>query len=115
MPAGPISANEDNDGDGQGFSVGGVMDVGNEDRLEVVQLRDAAAEAAPCTHYNQTMVCAPSSFSFSFCLLFPTLFPDSSGDFHQPRLHKVELGDFFKHLRFRSSRFAQHRRFPWFA
>jgi hypothetical protein len=47
---------------------------------------------------------------------FPTLFPDGVGDFYQARLRKVELGAYFAHLlRFRGSRFAQHRRFPWFA
>jgi ATP-dependent DNA helicase PIF1 len=49
-------------------------------------------------------------------LAFPTLFPDGAGDFYQPRLTKIDLGDYFKHLlRFRGGRFAQHRRFPWFA
>ena len=49
-------------------------------------------------------------------LAFPTLFPDGSGDFYTPRLRKVDLGEFFKHLmRFQDGRFARHRRFPWFA
>ena len=47
---------------------------------------------------------------------FPTLFPDGAGDFYQGRLREVELGEYFTHLlRFRGSRFAQHRHFPWFA
>lgn len=38
------------------------------------------------------------------------------GDFYQPRLRKLQLGEYFTHLlRFRDSRFARHRRFPWFA
>lgn len=49
-------------------------------------------------------------------MAFPTLFPDGVGDFHQARPRKVELGEYFAHLmRFRGGRFAQHRRFPWFA
>jgi ATP-dependent DNA helicase PIF1 len=49
-------------------------------------------------------------------MAFPTLFPDGAGDFYQPRLRKVELGEYFDHLlRFRGARFAQHRRFPWFS
>jgi ATP-dependent DNA helicase PIF1 len=49
-------------------------------------------------------------------MAFPALFPDGAGDFYQPRLRKVDLGEYFKHLlRFRGGRFAQHRRFPWFA
>ncbi|OBZ66500.1 hypothetical protein A0H81_13517 [Grifola frondosa] len=47
---------------------------------------------------------------------FPTLFPDGTGDFHQPRLRKVQLSEYFTHLlQFQDSRFARHRRFPWFA
>lgn len=47
---------------------------------------------------------------------FPTLFPDGEGDFFQPRLRKVEMGEYFTHLmRFDDDRFARHRRFPWFA
>ncbi len=47
---------------------------------------------------------------------FPTLFPDGAGDYHQPRLRKVHMSDYFAHLlRFRDSRFARHPRFPWFA
>jgi len=49
-------------------------------------------------------------------MAFPTLFPDGAGDFYQARLRKVDLGEYFKHLlRFRGGRFAQHKRFPWFA
>ena len=48
-------------------------------------------------------------------MAFPTLFPDGSADFNQPRLHDVHLGDYFKHLlRYEDGRFARHRRFPWF-
>jgi len=47
---------------------------------------------------------------------FPSLFPNGTGDFHQSRIRKVELGEYFAHLlRFRDGRFARHRRFPWFA
>lgn len=48
-------------------------------------------------------------------MAFPTLFPDGTGDFYQPRLQKVDLGGYFKHLHYYGGRFAQHRRFPWFA
>lgn len=42
-------------------------------------------------------------------MAFPALFPDGAGDFYQPRLRKVELGEYFQHLiRFRGGRFAQH-------
>jgi hypothetical protein len=47
---------------------------------------------------------------------FPTLFPDGTGDFYQPRPQTIELSDYFKHLmRYKDDRFARHRRFPWFA
>ena len=49
-------------------------------------------------------------------MAFPSLFPDGTGDFNQARLRKVDLGEYFQHLIcFRGGRFAQHRRFPWFA
>jgi ATP-dependent DNA helicase PIF1 len=42
-------------------------------------------------------------------MAFPTLFPDGSADFNQPHLHKVHLGDYFKHLlRYHDGRFARH-------
>ncbi|KAJ7592185.1 hypothetical protein C8J56DRAFT_734233, partial [Mycena floridula] len=47
---------------------------------------------------------------------FPTLFPDGSSDFHQPRLEKVDLGEYFGHLmRYKDGRFAHHHRFLWWA
>jgi hypothetical protein len=46
-------------------------------------------------------------------MTFPTLSPDGASDFHQARLRKVELGEYFNHLlRFRGGHFAQH---PWFS
>jgi hypothetical protein len=49
-------------------------------------------------------------------MAFPTLFPDREGDFHQPRLRKIKLGEYFTHLlRFHDGRFASHSRFPYFA
>ncbi|KAJ3754129.1 hypothetical protein EV360DRAFT_52211, partial [Lentinula raphanica] len=47
---------------------------------------------------------------------FPTLFPNGAGDFHTPRMQKVDMGEYFDHLmHFHDGRFARHRRFPWFA
>ena len=49
-------------------------------------------------------------------MAFSTLFPDGKADFNQPRLMKIELGAYFKHLmRYSDNHFTQHRRFPWFA
>lgn len=49
-------------------------------------------------------------------MAFPTLFPDGKCDYYAPRARKVELGEYFAHLlKFRGGRFAQHKRFPWFA
>ncbi|KAJ3817441.1 hypothetical protein EV361DRAFT_954941 [Lentinula raphanica] len=47
--------------------------------------------------------------------VFPTLFPNGGGDYHTPRMQKVDMGEYFDHLmRIHDGRFAQHRRFPWF-
>ena len=49
-------------------------------------------------------------------MAFPTLFPDSTGDFYQAWLCKVYLGEYFKHLlHFQGGWFTQHKRFLWFA
>ncbi|KAF5331234.1 hypothetical protein D9611_013064 [Ephemerocybe angulata] len=75
-------------------------------------------------HYEQVIINAPtvepapiSEFTPGYITgAFPTLFPDGKGDFHQPRLRKFDLGDYFGHLlQFRGGRFASHRCFPWFA
>jgi hypothetical protein len=47
---------------------------------------------------------------------FPTLFPNGSGDFYQPRPESIELSEYFQHLMcYKDDRFARRRRFPWFA
>jgi hypothetical protein len=75
----------------------------NNDHLEI---------NAPQMESNPLSESAPGYMTMAF----PALFPDGVGDFHQARLRKVELGEYFQHLiRFRGRRFAQHRRFPWFA
>ena len=57
MPAGPDHATRDDDDEGDRSYVGGVMDVGNEDRPEVERLRFAAGDVVDSSCYNQTVVC----------------------------------------------------------
>ena len=141
MPVGPDAAAAAGTEDGGGCHVGGILELGNPERPEIEQLRRGAREAIQGTRYEQTIVscywhsqathhgdtfkinappCDPVPISEStpgyMTRAFPTLFPDGAGDFYQARLRKVDLGEYFAHLlRFRGSRFAQHRRFPWFA
>ena len=47
---------------------------------------------------------------------FPTLFPTGDADFAAPRVHKVTIGDYMKHLMmYKDDRFARHPRFRYFA
>ena len=47
---------------------------------------------------------------------FPTLFPTGEADFAAPRLHRVTIGEYFKHLLlYKDGRFATHPRFRFFA
>lgn len=47
---------------------------------------------------------------------FPTLFPTGSTDFLAPRVHKITVGHYFKHLvMYDNGRFAIHPRFRFFA
>jgi hypothetical protein len=57
LPAGPDNAAHADDDDGDRSFVGGVMDVGNEDRPEIERLRFAAREVVHGSPYNQTIVC----------------------------------------------------------
>ncbi|KAE8745030.1 hypothetical protein FOCC_FOCC008342 [Frankliniella occidentalis] len=47
---------------------------------------------------------------------FPTLFPTGCADLRDPRNHKVNASDYFKHLfRYNDGRFEEHPRFRFFA
>ena len=47
---------------------------------------------------------------------FPTLFPTGTVDFTAPRLRRVTIGNYFKHLMlYKDGRFAKHPRFRYFA
>ena len=47
---------------------------------------------------------------------FPTLFPTGTADFTAPRLRRVTIGNYFKHLMlYKDGRFAKHPRFRYFA
>ena len=51
-----------------------------------------------------------------FSCAFPTLFPTGTADFLAPRLNKVTIGNYLKHLlMYDDGRFANHCRFRYFA
>lgn len=51
-----------------------------------------------------------------FSCAFPTLFPTGAADFLAPRLNKVTIGNYLKHLlMYDDGRFAKHCRFRYFA
>ena len=48
--------------------------------------------------------------------VFPSLFPTGAGDFSQPRMRAVTIGNYIKHLMmYKDGRFATHPRFRFFA
>ena len=57
MPAGPDHTTWDDDEEGDHSYAGGVMDVRNEDRPEIEQLRFAAGDVVDSLRYDQTVVC----------------------------------------------------------
>ena len=51
-----------------------------------------------------------------FSLAFPTLFPTGAAEFLASRIHKITIGNYFKHLvMYDDRRFAKHCRFRYFA
>ena len=51
-----------------------------------------------------------------FSRAFPTLFPTGAAEFLAPRIHKITIGNYFKHLiMYDDKRFAKHCRFRYFA
>ena len=149
-PVGPNEAAESDvsdeildadDGGEIGQAIGGVLDLGNDQRLERDRVRDGANAVIRQEYEQRHIVCMINTF-IDLCVTnsiqfpapnlgilpihentpgymtkaFPTLFPDGEGDFYQARVRKITLGEYFTHLlRFRGGRFAWHRRFPWFA
>ena len=50
-----------------------------------------------------------------FTSAFPVLFPTGAADFAAPRVHKVTIGYYFRHLMmYKDNRFATHPRFRYF-
>ena len=51
-----------------------------------------------------------------FTRAFPTLFPTGAAEFLAPRIHRITIGNYFKHLiMYDDGRFAKHCRFRYFA
>ncbi|KAF5336454.1 hypothetical protein D9611_006665 [Ephemerocybe angulata] len=134
-PENATAPEADDADDGNSQTVAGVMDLNGIGRTEVQEIRSGAEEvvnggprpqpAAPRPRaYEQEILYAPAADPTPLSeitpgyipMAFPTLFPDGKCDYYAPRARKVELGEYFAHLlKFRGGRFAQHKRFPWFA
>jgi hypothetical protein len=123
--AGPSQEPNDDDHDSDDAQfVGGVLNVGVS-RTESQHVRQRVQEIlhGP-VHDDQNIINAPPADAQNpvneqtpgyMSMAFPTLFPDGTADFNLPRLHSVQLGDYFEHLLlYEDERFARHRRFPWF-
>ena len=51
-----------------------------------------------------------------FSRAFPTLFPTGAAEFLAPRIHKITIDNYFKHLvMYDDKRLAKHCRFRYFA
>ncbi len=70
-------------------------------------VRSSLTERQQHPHTNIQPILSPeitntptSEFRTEGCIscAFPTLFPTGAGDFSQPRLHTVTIGNYFKHL-----------------
>ena len=129
-PTGPMDAanplpQQNNDDDGNEQFVGGILNVGPPRWTETEEVRQGVQEILQGPlQYERNIINVPPADARNpinentpgyMSMAFPTLFPDGKADFNQPRLHKVELGEYFKHLLcYKDGRFARHRRFPWF-
>lgn len=106
--------------------INGIPNLNQRSRHEVEEVREGAERVLNRSQYQQEYIVLPApqigqqpvveTTPGYIIETFPSLFPDGAGDFHQPRIRKVELGEYFTHLmRFRDGRFARHQLFPWFA
>ncbi|KAJ7589923.1 hypothetical protein C8J56DRAFT_1048088 [Mycena floridula] len=108
VASGPTEASDtsdDPDPDNQ-VTLGGVINLGTRRTTEIDQLRDSANNALSHPTYEQHIINAPAVLAepipeqkpgYITCT-FPTLFPNSQGDFWANHICKVKLGDYFGHL-----------------
>ncbi len=114
-----LSPEQTDDEDGNELFLGGVLNVGQPRTTETEHVRGRVQDIV---RFDQNIIDVPPADAQNpvnentpgyMSMAFPTLFPDGKADFNQPRLHKIHLSDYFKHLvRYKDGRFARHRRFP---
>ena len=69
----------------------------------------------PAPSIRQTPIDEASGKDRIFAMAFPTLYPTSLADFNAPRMRKVALNDYARHLMcFHDGRFGQHPRWRFF-
>ena len=127
-PTGPTEAANalpeqvNNDNDGNERFLGGVLNVGLSHATETEQVRQGVQEIIQHPlHNNENVIDASTPDALHpvnentpgyMSMAFPTVFLDGTADFNQAQLHKVHLGDYFKHLlQYEDGHFARHRRF----
>lgn len=69
----------------------------------------------PAPSIRQTPIDEASGKDRIFAMAFPTLYPTGEADFNTPRLRKVDLKDYARHLTcFHDGRFGRHPRWRFF-
>jgi hypothetical protein len=84
------------------------VDLIREQLTDLLPLRNAHA---PAPSIRQTPLDEASGNDRLFAMAFPTLYPTGAADFNCPRLRKVDLSDYARHLLcFHDNRFGRHPR-----
>lgn len=77
--------------------------------------RKPSPPSLPALSIRMTPIDEASGKDHIFAMAFPTLYPTGEGDFNTPRLRKVDLKDYARHLMcYHDPRFGQHPRWRFF-
>jgi hypothetical protein len=83
--------------------------------LEEISGQHPIPSGLPAPSIRQTPIDEASGRDRIFAMAFPTLYPTGRADFNAPRLRKVDLNDYARHLMcFHDGRFGQHPRWRFF-
>ena len=77
--------------------------------------RDPAPPGIPAPSIRSTPIDEAAGKDRIFAMAFPTLYPTGRADFNVPRLRKVDLDEYARHMMcFRDGRFGRHPRWRFF-
>ena len=77
--------------------------------------RDPAPPGTPAPSIRSTPIDEAAGKDRIFAMAFPTLYPTGRADFNVPRLRKVDLDEYARHMMcFRDGRFGRHPRWRFF-